>query len=548
MATCYSQQAANWGPQLKITVVESAIGTMRKTTLALSTAVLAVMLLIILYTSREDTAGFGIFADSPQEDPPTAAASLTNTPGPNDVPPTTTGNSPSTEASVSETTATGNDNAAELAGEALPTLDISYLAQQPGNEEECFPRRINSVYVPETGHHVNQPFLSYWQALGIDTIGFPISEPVPGKGSTSQYFERGRLDYYSSTDESGPRMRLAALGEWAAQQADNSAFEPMPPNAYPQGETTRYFEQSGHFLRAPFTGFWQENGGRPIFGHPISDQFEEDGELVQYFQGARLEWHEEDQAVLVSEIGRELATDLQVEQAPVERRAGAVDYNWEPSPTSMRIPTLMYHRLGAPESRYQISLWMFEQQLIWLRDNGYRSITMDQAYAAVYRGADLPEKPILITFDDGWAGQWEAAALLDAYGMHGVFFIMPQKIEINHDQVRDLLRRGHEIGSHSVTHPRLTEVSDDELWHEVISSKSMIEEIIGSRVDYFAYPYGDHDERVSNAVAAAGYCGGVRAMRRDGVTWTPDTRWTQPRIEIPGAIDLSTFASLVEGA
>lgn len=88
------------------------------------------------------------------------------------------------------------------------------------------------------------------------------------------------------------------------------------------------------------------------------------------------------------------------------------------------------------------------------------------------------------------------------------------------DQVRDLARRGHEIGAHTVTHPLLPGLSASQLRHELVESKALLEAWTGSSVRTLCYPNGDHDDRVVNATKQAGYDYAVTISpglhRRDG--------------------------------
>ncbi len=511
---------------------------MRKTVVVIPAALLLILCLVLIlrYASPDEASGNAVVKPTAENTATTAQMPASPTEG--------------EAATPTDASDTARATPQTPTPDALPAADISQVAASESDSGTCFPYRPNSVYAPETGHHVHRPFLSTWQKLGPAILGLPITEPLTLDSQTVQYFEHGRLEYHPGTIDTGPEILLTSLGSWKAEQLDNPAFTPQPEGQYADDPSASYVEQTGHYVRAPLVAFWEANGGSAIFGNPISDQFDQDGKLVQYFEAMRLEWIKspsgEGGAVQVGELGSEFAESNGIDLAPVQRKAGVPNYNAQPDAQPVHIPAILYHKIGAPETRYRVSLWSFEQQLVWLRENGYTSITMDQAYAAVYRGAPLPEKPILITFDDGWAGQWEAASLLDAYGMHGVFFIMPNKIELTHDQVRDLLRRGHEIGSHSVTHADLTDIPDEDLRTEIVSSKAMIEEITGEDVDYLAYPYGKFDEHVISIVQSAGYCGAAEALHPNGATWAPETRWNQPRVDIPGEINLDEFANLIE--
>ena len=411
---------------------------------------------------------------------------------------------------------------------------------------DCWNTSTGPAYVPDTGHHIYEPFLSTWRQHDLAILGFPVSEPIEVDGMTVQYFERARFEHHLEFEGTEYEVLFALLGRWAAGDSQDPAFAPLPSDIDRPDPEARFYPETGHYLQAPFLDYWDTYGGLPVFGYPISETLFEDGRLVQYFERARFEHHPEHAGtryeVLLGHLGRERAISDQIDQTSVPMIDGAIDYRWTPEPKSFRLPVLMYHQLGTPTSRYTVSYWAFEQHLIWLRDQGFTPITISEAYAGMFGDANLPEHPIMITFDDGAQSQWAAADILDSYGYRGVFFVHPGG-ELTPEQLRDLDRRGHEIGSHSIGHPYLTLVSDDQLSYETGGSRDALSAILGKPVDYFAYPFGDWDERVTSFVAAAGYCGAVHAW--DGQQWTPEKRWNQPRIEISGEISLAQFADLI---
>ena len=215
-------------------------------------------------------------------------------------------------------------------------------------------------------------------------------------------------------------------------------------------------------------------------------------------------------------------------------------------PRDLTIPVLMYHNVGHGWGQYAVTMAAFREQMSWLRNNGYTTVTLPRVYRYIDGDGTLPRKPVVVTFDDGWASQWNAAMELRARGMVGVFFVMGGGIGLSDTQLRRMVAWGHEIEAHSMTHPDLTQLSDARLRTEVAGPKSVLESRLGVPIRYFAYPYGSYDARVLEAVADAGYRGGLAAW--GGGYWTPDKRWAQPRIEIGGYATLDEFASLVRSA
>ncbi|MEY3296799.1 MAG: Poly-beta,6-N-acetyl-D-glucosamine N-deacetylase [Cyanobacteriota bacterium] len=188
-----------------------------------------------------------------------------------------------------------------------------------------------------------------------------------------------------------------------------------------------------------------------------------------------------------------------------------------PQATQTQVPILMYHDvLTEPEVFFDLVPEQFEDHLQTLKENGFTAISLDQLVQHLRTGFPLPEKPVVLSFDDGYAGHYEhVLPLLQKYQMPAVFFVFPGKIDgeivgrstLTWDQVKAMAADPLiTIGSHSVTHPPdLREFSDADLAYEMTESKRRLEEMLGEPVHYFSYPAGHYDERVAQAAADAGY-------------------------------------------
>lgn len=188
-----------------------------------------------------------------------------------------------------------------------------------------------------------------------------------------------------------------------------------------------------------------------------------------------------------------------------------------PQATQARVPILMYHDvLSEPEVFFDLVPEQFEGHLKTLKENGFTAISLDQLMQHLRTGAPLPEKPVVLSFDDGYAGHYEHVfPLLQKYQMPGVFFVFPGKVDgdivgrstLSWDQVKEMAEDPLiTIASHSVTHPPdLREFNDADLTYEMTESKRRLEAMIGQPVHYFSYPAGHYDERVTQATADAGY-------------------------------------------
>jgi len=181
-----------------------------------------------------------------------------------------------------------------------------------------------------------------------------------------------------------------------------------------------------------------------------------------------------------------------------------------------RVPVIMYHDiLPKKEVFFDITPEEFEQHLQLLQENGVTPISLNQLVAHLRTGLPLPEKPILLTFDDGYGSHYKYVyPLLKKYGYPGVFSIYTLNIgkntgrnHVTWDQLREMATDPLvTISAHSVTHPQdVTVLPDDKLRMEVVESKRIIEAKLGIPIRYFTYPEGKYDARVEKFVQAAGY-------------------------------------------
>lgn len=188
-----------------------------------------------------------------------------------------------------------------------------------------------------------------------------------------------------------------------------------------------------------------------------------------------------------------------------------------------QVPILMYHDiLPEKEVFFDVTPEEFEQHLQKIRDNGLTPISLDQLVLHLRTGMPLPEKPILLSFDDGYRGHYEYVfPLLKQYGYPGAFSIYTYKVGRDHGrpsfnwaQLQEMAAHPLvTITAHSVSHPSdLRELTDEELWAEVMTSKQELEQSLGIPIRYFTYPEGHYDARVANFVQEAGY---VAALTMD---------------------------------
>ncbi len=211
-------------------------------------------------------------------------------------------------------------------------------------------------------------------------------------------------------------------------------------------------------------------------------------------------------------------------------------------------PILLYHHVGAPRAgRFSVTPAQFADQLKWLRDQGYRSVSVDDIAAALQGGPPLPPRPIAITFDDGWSDQFDIALpLLSEFGFKATFFVVSGWVGrgsalMTWNEVRELRARGHWIGSHSVTHGAAAKQADSVLAYEVIQSRNAISRALGGPPTVFAFPLGSLDARAVALARAAGYVAAVDVQANP--LQRVSLLYRLKRIEMRGSYSLGNLAS-----
>ncbi|EJF11026.1 polysaccharide deacetylase family protein [Pontibacter sp. BAB1700] len=167
-----------------------------------------------------------------------------------------------------------------------------------------------------------------------------------------------------------------------------------------------------------------------------------------------------------------------------------------------QVPILCYHQVrdwrekdSKQAKDYIIPEERFKEHIKILADSGYQTVLPDQLMAYLTTGAPLPEKPVMLTFDDTSLGQYTVAAPeLEKYGFKGVFFIMTVSLGkpnyMSKAQVKELSDRGHVIGSHTWDHQNVKKYQGQDWVTQVEKPSRQLTEITGKPTEYFAYPFG----------------------------------------------------------
>ena len=205
---------------------------------------------------------------------------------------------------------------------------------------------------------------------------------------------------------------------------------------------------------------------------------------------------------------------------------------------------LYYHLVGEPLAGGRSAGMItppreLEAHVALLRRLGYRFATAGEL-ATEWQGPVPPPGIAVLTFDDGWRdGLTVAAPLLARLGVRATFFVCPEGfgnhiaaygdagVIMTEDEARQLHETGMELASHTMSHRAVKELSDGDLRHEMVASREAVEAITGEPCLTLAYPSGNHDRRVEQAAADAGY---QLAFATRGESWE---KFAVPRVGAP---------------
>lgn len=182
------------------------------------------------------------------------------------------------------------------------------------------------------------------------------------------------------------------------------------------------------------------------------------------------------------------------------------------------IPILLYHSVADHPSEfiapYTVSPATFGRHLDAVAATGATTLTVSGLLAALAEGS-LPERPVLVTFDDGYRDTLTVAApALAERGMTSTLYVTTGVVGaespggdpmLTWSEIGELAALGHEIGAHSHTHPQLDTLSVAAMRREIQGSRTRLQDGTGLPVDSFAYPHGYSDARVRRVVRAAGF-------------------------------------------
>ena len=178
------------------------------------------------------------------------------------------------------------------------------------------------------------------------------------------------------------------------------------------------------------------------------------------------------------------------------------------------VPVLNYHQINdRDKNSLTTNVEQFQCQMKYLHDNGYNTITPTQLADYLEGKGSLPEKPVLITFDDGYRDNYKNAyPILKDYGMTATIFLISDYVNtypnyVTWDEVLEMQENGIVMQSHTLNHEELTKVPQGELYTYLTNSKLALEWYTKQPAEFIAYPCGSYSDAVIENAKKAGYRG-----------------------------------------
>lgn len=227
------------------------------------------------------------------------------------------------------------------------------------------------------------------------------------------------------------------------------------------------------------------------------------------------------------------------------------------------IPILCYHNLNPTKpGSMNMTPQKFESQIKWIKDHGFTVIPLKEAVDYLQgKRSSLPDKAIVLTVDDGWKSTYTyMAPIIKKYNVPITLFIYPETISTGKNAMTwdDLKELQHnelfDIQSHTYSHPnfkqakrRLTSSAYEKMVQmELVKSKNILEEKLGKKIAFLAWPFGIYDSYLEQQAEQAGY---VMAFTIDArFANTHNRPMAQPRFMIIDALSPQTFTGIINGA
>lgn len=239
------------------------------------------------------------------------------------------------------------------------------------------------------------------------------------------------------------------------------------------------------------------------------------------------------------------------ENAEGQELEGKIDTeDWITVESDVQLPILMYHSISEG-NRLRVPREEFRSQMAWLRENGYYTLSPEEAFLVLTENRMPSEKCVWLTFDDGYTDNFtEAFPIIKENDMKATVFMIGKSIDKGHhlteNQMMEMSRNGISIESHTINHLELNRMTAEQQEAEMVQSKELFDRILDQDTTVLSYPVGRYNEETLRLSEEAGYKMAVTtepggASREQGM-------YALHRVRISPGLSVEGFASLIENA
>ncbi|MGE7761973.1 polysaccharide deacetylase family protein [Peribacillus sp. NPDC097895] len=224
--------------------------------------------------------------------------------------------------------------------------------------------------------------------------------------------------------------------------------------------------------------------------------------------------------------------------------------NWIRAESTVQLPILMYHSISEGNN-LRVPKEEFRMQMAWLRENGYHTLSPNEAFHVLTENRMPSEKCVWITFDDGYTDNYtEAFPILREYDMKATIFMIGKSIEKGHHltegQMLEMSRNGISIESHTINHLELNRMTPEQQEVEMVQSKDLFDRILHQDTTVLSYPVGRYNEESLRLSEEAGYK--MAVTTEPGGASSDQGMYALHRVRISPGLSVGGFASLIENA
>ncbi|PJN89190.1 polysaccharide deacetylase family protein [Bacillus sp. mrc49] len=223
---------------------------------------------------------------------------------------------------------------------------------------------------------------------------------------------------------------------------------------------------------------------------------------------------------------------------------------WIRAESEVRLPILMYHSISEGNN-LRVPKEEFRLQMAWLRENGYQTLSPNEAFLVLSENIMPSEKCVWITFDDGYTDNYtEAFPILKEYELKATIFMIGKSIgkahHLTEDQMMEMSADGISIESHTINHLELNRMTSGQQEAEMVQSKDLFDRILNQETTVLSYPVGRYNEESLRLSEEAGYK--MAVTTEPGGATSDQGMHALHRVRISPGLSVGGFASLIENA